>query len=94
MSRKAFLAIPAKTAYDLDIASRVNSYIQTCLSLTPETQQAVKESLDELNRERRAAFNDESGKTLSSIEAMQKYYDNFSALSDKIQIRDGDCKIY
>lgn len=73
-TKRTFLSVPAKTAYDLDIASRVNSYIQTCLSLAPEVQQSVKESLDELNRQRRNAFlHDECGKTTSSIESMQKY---------------------
>lgn len=73
MSKRSFLVVPAKHAYDLDIASRINSYVQTCLSLTPETQQSVKEGLDELNRQRRNAFlHDECGKSVSSIENMQK----------------------
>lgn len=65
--------VPAKSGYDVDIASRVNSYIQTCLSLAPETQSAVKESLDELNRLRRNAFlHEECGKSISSIDNMHK----------------------
>lgn len=74
MSKKSFLVIPSKTAYDVDVASRINSYIQTCLSLTPEVQISVKEGLDELNRLRRNAFlHDECGKTTSSIDAMHRF---------------------
>jgi hypothetical protein len=73
MSKRNFLVVSPKTACDVDVASRVSSYIQTCLSLAPETQSAVKESLDELNRLRRNAFlHDECGKSTSSIENMYK----------------------
>lgn len=72
-NRKNFLSVPTKPSSDVDIASRVNSYMQTCMSLNAEVQTAVKEGLDELNRLRRNAFmNDEAGKTLSSVEAMHK----------------------
>ncbi|KAI6176673.1 BRO1 domain-containing protein [Aphelenchoides bicaudatus] len=93
-SKRNFLAVPAKSAYDVDIASRVNSYITTCLVLTPETQNAVKESLDELNRLRRNAFlHEECGKSVSSIDNMNRYYDSFASLTEKIQIKDSDCPI-
>lgn len=108
-SKRNFLTVPAKSAYDVsivtvytvalktfqvDIASRVNSYITTCLVLTPETQNAVKESLDELNRLRRNAFlHEECGKSVSSIDNMNRYYDSFASLTEKIQIKDSDCPI-
>ncbi|KAI6187838.1 BRO1 domain-containing protein [Aphelenchoides besseyi] len=82
MGKRSLLAVPAKPASDVDIASRVSSYMQTCLSLTPEVTNAVKEGLDELNRLRRNAFF-----------ARRIYYDCFSALSDKIQIKDAECPV-
>src|SRR4051812_5301047 len=73
MSKRNFLVVPAKAANEVDLSARINSYIKTCLSLTPETQNAVKESLDELNRMRRNAFlHDECGKSTSSIDNMHK----------------------
>ncbi|CAD5214464.1 unnamed protein product [Bursaphelenchus okinawaensis] len=93
-NRKNFLVCPGKPASEVDIASRVTSYMETCMSLNEEVKQAVKEGLNVLNQRRRNAFfNDDIGKTLSSVEALHLYYDTFVALDEKIPIRDGECPI-
>ncbi|CAD5220413.1 unnamed protein product [Bursaphelenchus xylophilus] len=93
-NRRNFLAAPGKPASEVDIASRVTSYMETCMSLTEEVKQSVKEGLGVLNQRRRNAFfNDDIGKTLSSVEAIHLYYDSFVALEEKIPIRDGECPV-